>query len=435
MKVLGRGMNRRSLAAHQADSQVTSSIQQTMAALPVIQSFTREEAEHERFAVRVDEAYRKRVAQHGWEVLYWLAIAVGFGLAAAGLTWLGAEQVLAGRLTVGEMLVFLGYLSQLYEPLNQLSHVGATVSNAGAGTQRILELLDSPREVADAPNARAVSDGRTHPTGVVEVIRDPPRAVRSASAAPVSAPPLVVQGNVSFEKVWFGYEKDRPVLQDLSFSIQAGESVAIIGPSGAGKTTLLQLLPRFYDPTAGAVCLEGADLRTLRLKDLRGKIALVPQEPTLLLATIAENIAYGKPGASLAEIQAAAEEAHADEFIRKLPQQYDTLVGEGAARLSVGEKQRISLARAFLKDAPILILDEPTSALDVDSEALVVRSLTRLMEHRTALLVAHRLSTIKAVHRILVLKDGRLIESGAPEDLLRDRGYYARVADGQLRLD
>ena len=160
MRVLGRGMNRRSLAAHQADSQVTSSIQQTMTALPVIQSFTREQAEHRRFAARVDEAYQKRLSQHGWEVLYWLAIAVGFGFAAAGLTWLGARQVLAGRLSLGEMLVFLGYLTQLYEPLNQLSHVGATVSNAGAGTQRVLELLDAPQEVADAPHACAAIDGR-----------------------------------------------------------------------------------------------------------------------------------------------------------------------------------------------------------------------------------------------------------------------------------
>jgi ATP-binding cassette, subfamily B, bacterial len=298
------------------------------------------------------------------------------------------------------MLVFLGYLTQLYEPLNQLSQVGATVSDASAGTQRVLELLDTPQEVTDPPQAR----------------------------------PLV-HGRISFEDVSFGYQQERLVLKDISFSMAAGESVAIIGPSGAGKTTLLQLLPRFYDPTSGAVRLAGVDFRELHLKELRANVGLVPQEPILLLASIAQNIAYGKPGASRAEVEEAARAANADEFIRELPQQYDTLVGEGAARLSVGEKQRINLARAFLKDAPILVLDEPTSSLDSDSEELVVSSLTELMRNRTVLLVAHRLSTIRNVDRILVLEAGRMVELGTPEQLLQDRGYYARVVGGQLRLD
>jgi ABC-type multidrug transport system fused ATPase/permease subunit len=424
MKFLGRGMSRRSLAAHQADSQVTSSIQQTIAALPLIQSYTREELERERFACRVREAFRKRLAQHGWEVLYSLALAAGFGITAAGLTWLGAKQVLAGRLSVGEMLVFLGYLTQLYEPLNQLSHVGATVSDASAGAQRVLELLDTPREVGDAPNARPV----------LAVSEQPGKDSNTAIVSETNreAEPLPVRGNISFERVSFGYEQGRLVLEDVSFAITAGDSVALIGPSGAGKTTLLQLLPRFYDPASGAVRLEGIDLRQLCLKDLRAQVALVPQEPILLLASLAENIAYGRPGASLAEIQEAARAANADAFIEKLPRKYDTIVGEGSARLSVGEKQRINLARAFLKNAPILVLDEPTSALDAESEALVVNSLDRLMEDRTALLVAHRLSTVREVDRIVVLESGRVLESGTPDQLLRAGGYYARLMGGEL---
>ena len=419
MRILGRGMSRRSLAAHQADSQVTSSIQQTITALPLIQSYTREESEQERFSVRVQEALQKRVAQHGWEVFYWLAIASGFGVASALLTWLGASQVLAGRLTVGELLVFLGYLTQLYEPLNQLSHVGATVADASAGTQRVIELLDAPPELADAPNARAVLNRSQ--SGAPERLSGPGTNAPSADA-------LRVEGNLSFDHVSFGYQPDRAILKDVSFTLRAGEALAIIGPSGAGKTTLLQLLPRFYDPTSGAVRLEGVDLRDLKLKDLRRQVALVPQEPILLLASVAENIAYGKPGASSAEIEAAARAAHADEFIRGLPQQYETVVGDGAARLSAGEKQRINVARAFLKNAPILVLDEPTSALDVESEELVVNSLARLMENRTAILVAHRLSTVRRVDQIVVIEAGRIVEAGTPAELLKAGGYYARMS-------
>jgi ATP-binding cassette, subfamily B, bacterial len=421
MKILGGGMNRRSLAAHQADSQVTSAIQQTIAALPLIQSYTRESLEEERFAKRVQEAFNKRVAQHGWEVLYALVIAAGFGVTAAGLTWLGAREVLAGRLTLGELLVFLGYLTQLYEPLNQLSHVGATVSDARAGTERVLELLDTPQEVADGPNPRPVLK-----EGVS----------LSNTPLPANGPePLRVRGEIVFDAVSFGYTPGQLVLNNVSFTIAPGESIALIGPSGAGKTTLLQLLPRFYDPTQGAVRLDGAALPEIRLQDLRAQVALVPQEPILLLASIAENIAYGKPDASRSEIEEAARAANAEGFIRRLPQQFDTVVGEGAARLSAGEKQRINIARALLKNAPILVLDEPTSALDADSEELVVNSLDRLMEKRTGLLVAHRLSTVRQVDRVVVLDAGQVVEMGTPDELLRAGGYYGRLAraGGQLR--
>ena len=332
---------------------------------------------------------------------------------------------MAGRLTVGELLVFLAYLAQFYEPLNQLSHVGATVSDARAGIQRVFELLDAIEEVRDAPAARPILKRTAE--GDSSNLIPPDHGLRSPTAAGETPTPLRLRGEIVFERVSFEYGTGRPVLRDVSFTLPAGATAAIIGPSGVGKTTLLQLLPRFYDPTAGAVRLDGIDLRELRLKDLRSQVAVVFQEGILLPATVAENIAYGKPQAGLGEIQAAARAAHADEFIRNLPQGYETLVGEGAARLSVGEKQRLNLARAFLKDAPILVLDEPTSALDAESEALVTASLNELRRNRTTLWVAHRLATIHQANKIFVLEGGRLTEAGSPEELLGQGGYFARV--------
>ncbi|MEW6158359.1 MAG: ABC transporter ATP-binding protein [Verrucomicrobiota bacterium] len=413
MKFFGKQMKDRSLAAHQADSRVASLFQQSIVAWPLIQSFTRQPDEETRFAEETQTALQKRKAQHGWEVIYWLVIALLFGLGTAGLIWLGVRQVLSGQLSLGELLIFVAYLAQWYEPLNQLSHVGTTVSDAAAGTHRVFELLDTPEEVRDVPNARPVAAAKT----------------RGDVAPPGSTvAPLWVQGRLAFDQVSFGYNPHRLVLREVRFEIKPGESVAIIGPSGAGKTTLLQLLPRFYDPTAGAVRLDGADLRELRLADVRAQVALVFQEPLLLAATVAENIAYGKPEASPLEIEAAARAAFAHDFILQLPDQYQTRIGEGGVRLSVGEKQRLNLARAFLKNAPILALDEPTSALDSESEQAVVTSLNALMRDRTTLVVAHRFSTIKKVDRLVVLESGRITEMGSMEELLGRNGYVARLA-------
>ncbi|MDB6026433.1 MAG: transporter related-protein, partial [Verrucomicrobiales bacterium] len=281
IKHFGKQMSERTNAAQQADSKVTSLVQQCIAAMPLIQSYTREKAAEENFHSHTVDAEQHRVAQHGAELLYWFSIAVVFGLGIAMMTWLGTHQVLAGKLTLGQLLVFLTYLAQLYEPLNQLSHVGATVSGTSASTGRVFEIIDSVEDVKDSPDARPMST-------------------------------LPARGELIFTEVTFGYEKIRPVLRDISFRVQSGESVALIGPSGAGKTTLLNLLPRFFDPTAGNITLNGVDLRTLRLKELRGQIALVLQEPILLPTTIAENIAYGKPEATRPEIEAAAQAANAD---------------------------------------------------------------------------------------------------------------------------
>ena len=470
IRQFGKRMTERGTDAQQADSQVTSFVQQSIAALPLIQSYTREEHEQSAFTSRTASAMNKRLTQHGWELLYWLAISAVFALGAAAIVWLGSRQVLAGKLSVGELLIFLAYLAQLYEPLNQLSHVGAAVANAVVGTQRVFEILDTPEEVKDAPNARRVVNARTllgaQPATVSRAsVRTPsppseggegrgeeghrtqelplsptlsplvPHGEREKSGTAPQCAPLLVNGAVEFARVSFSYQKEQPVLREVSFCLGAGQSAAIIGPSGVGKTTLLNLLPRFFDPTEGAVKLDGADLRELRLKDLRQQIAVVLQEPILLPASIAENIAYGNPQASRGEIEAAARSANADKFIAKLASGYDTVVGDGGARLSVGERQRLNLARAFLKDAPILLLDEPTSALDADSEALVVSSLFDLMRGRTTLMVAHRLTTIGRVDKILVLQDGKLIEEGSPAELKAKQGYYARVISGQVELD
>lgn len=433
IRVFGRKMTEQGAAAQQADSAVASLVQQNITALPLIQSYTREAAEQETFTAHTAVAQEKRMAQHTWELLYWLAVTLAFGVGVTATIWAGAGQVLAGKLTVGQLWIFLSYLAQLYDPLNQLSHVGATVSTAGAAAARVFELLDTPEEVKEAANARAV----------VRAAAPVPNSVPTRPLSPAfspgggegEAPPLLVRGAIELDRVSFAYQPNQPVLHEVSFSLRPGECAALIGPSGAGKSTLMNLLPRFFDPQTGAVRLDGVDLRELRLKDLRAQMAVVLQEPILLPSTIADNIAYGRPGASRAEIEAAARAANAHTFIEKLPRQYDTVVGDGGARLSVGERQRINIARAFLKDAPILLLDEPTSALDAESEAAVVASLFALMKGRTTLIVAHRLTTIRRVDRILVLQEGRLAENGAPAELLaKPDGYYARVAAGQVEL-
>jgi len=406
IRSFGRVMNTRSAEAQQAESSVAGHVQQSLTNLPLIHSYATEASEAKGFLALVQAAREKRLGQHTWELLYGLGVTLVFGLGTAMIVWIGGERVLAGKLTLGELLVFLAYLAQLYEPLNQLSHVGSTVSTASASAQRVLDLLDAHDEVYERPDARPVK-------------LEPASKKEDDSS-------LDIKGDLQFEHVAFEYQTGRKILNNVSFRVKAGESVGIIGPSGAGKSTLLQLVPRFFDAVGGSIKVDGVDIRELKLDDWRRSVAFVLQEPLLLPATIAENIAYGQPEAKRDAIIAAAKAAYADEFIRSLPNGYDTIVGEGAARLSVGEKQRLNLARAFLKDAPILLLDEPTSSLDAENEALISASLEQLRKGRTTLVVAHRLQTIRNVNHIIVLQGGRVMEEGSPEELLKGTGYFAK---------
>jgi ATP-binding cassette subfamily B protein/subfamily B ATP-binding cassette protein MsbA len=326
-----------------------------------------------------------------------LTTAVG----TAATLWVGAHHVLDGRLSVGSVLVFLSYLGSLYGPLESVMYTPSTLQGAAGSARRVLEVFAIEPEVRDQPGAAALPRSR---------------------------------GQVTLDDVRFGYEPDRPVLRGISLEVLPGQTVALVGATGAGKTTLVSLVPRFFDPWSGRVLIDGHDVRQVQLKSLREQIALVPQEPFLFPFSLAENIAYGRPGASQAEIEAAAKAANLHEFISRLPEGYATKVGERGATLSGGERQRLSIARALLKDAPILILDEPTSALDVETEKLLLEALRRLMDGRTTLLIAHRLSTVRHADRIVVLKDGHVVETETHVKLLGRAGLYAhwhRIHAGQ----
>jgi len=424
MRMLSREMRARGLVAQQAESKVYSLIHQGISVLQLVQSNTREQHEQRRFNVQTEKARRFKMSQHGLEVTYWFVISLILTASTVAVTWFGAREVLAAKLSLGQLLVFIAYLAQMFEPLSQLSQLSATLSSAGVSIRRVFEILDTPDEIKDRADALAVRKA-----GPVEVAAASRRRVKTSD--PAARSPIEARGNFIYENVAFNYSDSKPALRGINFQVVAGESLAVIGPSGAGKTTLLNLLPRFFDPHDGAVLLEGVDLRQLRVKDLRAQIALVLQEPIILPATIAENISYGRPDAKQSEIEAAARAANAEEFICRLPLHYKTRVGEEGVRLSVGEKQRLSLARAFLKNAPLLLMDEPTSALDVESEAQVAASFFELMRGRTTLMVAHRLSTIRRVNKILVIENGQVSEFGTPEELLARQGYYARVIGAQ----
>jgi len=316
-------------------------------------------------------------------------------LGTAMVLWLGAHHALAGPLTsVGVIILFLSYLGSLYAPLEAIMYTSSTLQGAAGSARRVWEVLQTETTVADRPGAALLKSPR---------------------------------GQVEFQNVTFGYEPNRPVLKDISIKTDPGETIALVGATGAGKSTLISLLPRFFDPWQGQVLVDGMDVRNVTLQSLRSSIAIVLQDPFLFPISVGENIAYGKPRATPQEIEAAARAANAHDFIIRLPQGYETIIGERGATLSGGERQRVSIARALLKNAPILLLDEPTSALDVETERGLLQAVERLTQNRTTFIIAHRLSTVRRASRILVLKDGIIAEIGSHDELLRKGGIYSEL--------
>jgi ATP-binding cassette, subfamily B, bacterial len=392
---LDRPMSRHSLRVHERESDVSSRVQETLTAIRAVQAFAREPLERERFERQAEASLHANLhltlLQTGSQMVVGLLMAVG----TAAVVGIGGLRALNGTLTQGDVVLLAAYVVMLYKPLETVSYTAVAVQGAAAGARRVLALLAVQPDVTDAPDARPL----------------PGRA----------------WGRVVFERVSFAYHSGEPVLRDVSLDMRPGETVAIVGRSGAGKTTLASLMVRFYDPQAGRITLDGYDLRALTLRSLRQNVAVVLQDPIVFAASIRENIAYGRPDATAADVEAAARAANAHEFIAAMPQGYDTVVGERGVTLSGGQRQRLAIARAFVKDAPVLVLDEPTSALDADNERAVLDALARLVKGRTTLIIAHRLSTIRAADRIVVLQDGEIAEEGTHGELLARREVYARL--------
>jgi len=371
-------MRSQSRHAKKLESSALAAVQETLGALRVVKAFRQEARETDRFLRRSREGMAARLGLALLQGRYGLFVGLTMALGTAAVLLIGVRHVRTGALTLGQLLLVMGYLTQLYEPLKTISRKAASLQSYLASAERAFALLDERPDVPERLHARSL--------------------VRAAGA-------------VEFQHVSFAYNSDRPALHDVSFAVPGGARVAIVGTTGAGKTTLVGLLTRFYDPTAGAILLDGMDLRDYRLADLRDQFAIVLQEPVLFSTSIGENIAYGRPGASDLDIVRAAKAAGAHDFIVSLPRGYAAPVGERGIQLSGGERQRVALARAFLKDAPLLILDKPTSSVDVKTEAVILQAMDRLMQGRTAFLITHRLSALATCDARLQLEQGRLVET------------------------
>jgi ABC-type multidrug transport system fused ATPase/permease subunit len=398
MRWFGKRSKHTSLEVQEAMEAFSGDVQERIAGFQLIKSFVAERREGLSFFQRSRRLldltlHNAHITNLSNAVVQWLT-----QMATLGLVWYGGQRLMLGTISVGTVVAFILLVRELYFPINRISEMNTVLHNSLAAIDRIFEVFDLEPDVADGPHAKPVRQ---------------------------------IQGRVSLEHVSFGYRAAALVLHDISVDIRPGEMLALVGPSGAGKSSFVQLVPRFYDPQAGRVLLDGVDVRELRVRELRAQIGIVAQENLLFSGSVLDNILYGRPRASRAEVVRAARSAHAEEFIDQLPEGYDTLIGERGAKLSGGQKQRLALARVFLADPRVLILDEATSALDSESEQLIQRSLAELMKSRTSIVIAHRLSTILSAQRIVVLDHGRVIEIGNHAELLRREGLYARLYRAQ----
>ncbi|MDQ3415102.1 MAG: ABC transporter ATP-binding protein/permease [Verrucomicrobiota bacterium] len=383
-----------STSIQEQESAVLAQAQEGLSAVRMVHAFGREDFEVSQFHQRAQQSLQANLKLTLTNVKSALVISTLMVIGTAGMYYLGTLHVLAGTLTLGSLLVFSAYLLMLYQPLEALTYTAWAMEGATAGAKRCFEVLDREDDVRDSPGAAEITE---------------------------------TQAAIAFDEVSFGYDEKLPVLDGINLRISPNQIVALVGGTGAGKSTLLSLVPRFYDPSAGVVSLDGRDVRQITKKSLRAQIAIVLQDTLLFSTTIRENIAYGRPGATDEEIRQAARRAQADDFISRLPNGYDSPVGERGGHLSVGQRQRIGVARAFLKDAPILLLDEPTSALDPTTEAAIMETIKELMHGRTTLIVTHRLATIHNVDQIVVLEHGKIVESGRGTELVAQGGAYAKL--------
>jgi len=382
------------------EGEVVNVLEEVLSSIRVVKAFAREDYEQRRFEresrASVETALQARNVKAKLPPLVEIIVACGTCL----VLWYGARLVLTGTLTSGEMLVFLLYLGKMYQPIRALSKMTDTISRASVGWERVREVLENELQTRNLPGAK--------------------RAPR-------------FKGKIEFDRVNFSYDRGETVLRNLSLKIEPGQLAALVGPTGAGKTTIVSLLPRFYDLSSGEIRIDGTDIRRFKIKSLREQISFVLQETLLFRAPVWQNIAYGKPEASRAEIIRAAKLANADEFIERMPDGYDTMIGERGMTLSGGQRQRITIARAIIRNSPILILDEPSAGLDAESEKLVFDAIENLMEGKTSIVIAHRLATVIRADAIFVIDDGKVIDQGTHKELLARDGLYSRLYELQFR--
>jgi len=389
-----RRIKKASRAVRKKEGEIVSVIEEVLGSIRVVKAFAREDYELRRLEEESLEGVEINLRARGLKAKLTPIVQIIVAVGTCLVLWFGTRMVLSTTLSAGSLIVFILYLGKMYKPMQELSKMTDAYSKAAVGYERIQEVLQTDKEVKDLPRSRPA-----------------PR----------------FRGQIEFEHVHFYYTQDTPILKDVSFKVEAGQVAALVGPTGAGKTTIISLIPRFYNPISGTVKIDGTDIKEFRQKSLRQQISFVLQETVLFHAPVWQNIAYGKPEATRAEILKAAELANASEFIEKLPDGYNAVLGERGMTLSGGQRQRIAIARAIIRNTPILILDEPTSDLDASSEKLVFEALDRLMEGKTTIVIAHRLSTVRKADVIFVVKDGDILETGKHDDLLQRGGLYSEL--------